>query len=197
MKFLFGNNNFTISLLEMDIIHEEVVKGSEEYTVIQEYKNICTAGKSFESCDLIGPDLNVYYINRGGGFTIHSTGQLVLYPIINLKKRGISVHQFVFLLEQWMIDVLAELGINSNRSDKGVGVWVNQSKIGFVGIRIERGVSKHGICLNISNDLTQFAKIVPCGLKNIKITSIKNEISKNLPLDTIIDLFIAKYFFHN
>ena len=175
MRFLTDTTNYLVSLINMDIAHEAVVKGAEECVFMDEYDNVYTAGKSFEYRDIIGNNLKIYHIGRGGRITVHSKGQIVCYPIINLRRRNINIHDFVFLLEQWMIDMLSDVGVKASRNKKGIGAWVDNSKIGFVGIRVEKGVSKHGICLNVSNDLRLFDKIIPCGLQNIKITSIEQE----------------------
>jgi lipoyl(octanoyl) transferase len=175
----------------MDIAVDSVSKGAEECVFLQEYEEVYTIGKSVKYQDFADyTNFAAYYIGRGGKITVHSIGQLVIYPIINLKIRDIDVFQFIWLLEQWMINVLATIRVKACKSELGRGVWVADAKIGFVGVKIIKGVSSHGLCLNVFNDLSLFSKIVPCGIKDLKVTSIKKELSKQIEMSEIKNLFI-------
>lgn len=181
MKFVIpsGITPYSIALLDMTIAKEKVSKGQEEVVFILEHEGVFSAGKSFETEDFISTlDYPVFLSNRGGRVTFHNPGQIVVYPIINLRARGITVSSYVSYLEDLIIKVLDKFGITGKRSEKGVGVWIKEAKIGFIGIRIEKGVAYHGLCLNVNNDLEPFKKIVPCGLKNIAITSLNRELGQ-------------------
>lgn len=193
MKFICNNGitSYAISLIDMEIAQENVSNEKEECVMIVEHEGIYSAGKSFKSKDFIGMyKYPVYYSNRGGRVTVHNPGQIVVYPIINLRKRGITVNFYVEILENWMINVLEKLGIKANLSDDGIGVWVQNSKIGFIGIRVQHGVSSHGLCLNVNNDLTPFNNIVPCGIQNLSVTSVSKVLMKNVDIDKITNIFI-------
>ncbi len=179
MRFIdLGLTKYPIALIDMDIAVKNVIYGEDECIFFTQHEALFSAGKSFEKRDFIKmPHCPIYYPNRGGRITVHSPGQLVIYPIINLKKRNINIHDYVTLLENWIIAVLKDFGIVGKTSDKGVGVWVNNAnntdaKIGFIGIHVTHGVTSHGLCVNISNDLSFFEFIVPCGLSNITVSSI-------------------------
>ena len=173
-----GLTKYPIALLEMDIAVENVLNGGDECIFFTEHEALYSAGKSFKKTDFLQtPKLPVYYPNRGGRITVHSPGQVVIYPIINLKKRKLNIHEYVVMLENWMIDVLGGFGISGHTSDKGVGVWVKDpqhadAKIGFIGIHVTHGVTSHGLCLNVSNDLSYFESILPCGFNGLQITSL-------------------------
>lgn len=185
-----GITKYPLALLEMEIAHDNVQHGSSECVFITEHEALYSAGKSFEPKDfLITPKYPVYFPKRGGRVTVHSPGQLVIYPIINLMKRNLNVHGYVETLERWIIRSLKSFGIIAELSDEGVGVWVNGSKVGFIGVRIEHGVSSHGLCLNVSNDLSMFKAIVPCGIQGVKITSL-NTIFPGIQMQDVITAFI-------
>ncbi len=124
-------------------------------------------------------NINVIQTNRGGNITYHGPGQAVLYPIVNLEKNNIGVKDFVYGLEEIMKLTACDVNVMANRDDKNHGLWVGNSKIGSVGISIKKGISFHGLAMNIHNDLEPFTWINPCGLSNIKMTSLKKEILKS------------------
>ncbi len=121
---------------------------------------------------------------RGGNITFHAPGQLVIYPIINIKALKIGVAEYVSLLEELMIKIIEDYDIKTKKNEKNRGVWVGNKKIGSVGIAVKRGIAFHGIAINIDISLEPFQWINPCGLK-IDITSIKNEIKKSISMDEI------------
>lgn len=110
---------------------------------------------------------------RGGDITYHGPGQLVAYPIFDLKSLGLGVKSLVYRLEQTMIDTAASFGIAAGRSERNPGAWVNGSKLGSIGIAVRRSISFHGIALNVENDLAPFSWIAPCGLSDVSMTSLK------------------------
>jgi lipoyl(octanoyl) transferase len=193
VKFIHNNGitSYAISLIDIEIAQENVFNGEEECVMIVEHEGVYSAGKSFESKDFIGTcKYPVYSPNRGGRVTVHNPGQIVVYPTVNLRKRDIAVSFYVKILENWMINVLDVLGIEANSSNDGIGVWVQNSKIGFIGIRVQRGVSSHGLCLNANNDLAPFDSIIPCGIQNLSVTSVSKILMKNVDIDEITNIFI-------
>jgi lipoyl(octanoyl) transferase len=122
------------------------------------------------------------HIERGGDVTYHGPGQILAYPIFALEKNGIGVLDFVEKLEAVMIQVLSDYGIRGERDDRNRGVWVKGLKIGFVGIAVKKGISLHGLSLNISPDLRFFQMIHSCGLKEVGITSMAELLGKKIPL---------------
>lgn len=116
--------------------------------------------------------LKLRAVERGGLMTYHGPGQLVCYPVVDLQANGWRVVDFVWALEEVMIQTLGEWGIQAGRNPLNRGVWVGMEKIGSVGIAVRRGISFHGFALNVNNDLTPFSWIDPCGLKGVGVTSI-------------------------
>ena len=148
-----------------------------------EHPPLYTAGTSSRAQDLIEPNrFPVYQTGRGGQYTYHGPGQRVVYVMLDLKRHGSDVRAFVKKLEQWIIATLAELGIDGAVRDGRIGVWVprptigpnHEDKIAAIGIRVRRWVTFHGLSLNVSPDLDHFAGIVPCGISEHGVTSLKD-----------------------
>ncbi len=125
------------------------------------------------------------HVERGGDVTYHGPGQLVVYPIFALRKSGIGVLDFVEKLEAIMIQVLKDYGIKGERNERNRGVWVESKKIGFVGIAVQKGISFHGLALNVDPDLKFFQLINPCGLKEVQITSMAEILKRAVSLTEI------------
>ena len=121
-------------------------------------------------------DVAVIQTDRGGNITYHGPGQAVLYPVIDLEKAKIGVADFVYGLEEIMQQITLKYGIQADRNARNHGLWVGSSKIGSVGLAIKKGVSIHGLALNVKPDLTPFSWINPCGMENVSITSVKEEL---------------------
>lgn len=120
-------------------------------------------------------NIKIVQTDRGGNITFHGPGQAVLYPIVDLEKNRIGVKDFVHGLEEIMKQTARFYGIMAERDKRNHGLWVRNAKIGSIGISVKRGISSHGLALNISPDLTPFSWINPCGLNGVSMTSVKNE----------------------
>jgi lipoate-protein ligase B len=117
-------------------------------------------------------------IRRGGGATAHNPGQLVFYPILHLQELRLDVNQYVRTLEAIGIDLLAGLGVQSERRKGFPGLWVAERKIASIGVRVSRFVTCHGMAINVQNDLSIFNLMVPCGLDGVQMTSVQKETGK-------------------
>jgi lipoyl(octanoyl) transferase len=153
-----------------------IAKGAPEEVWLLEHPSIYTAGTSAKRADLIDPErFPVFETGRGGQFTYHGPGQRVAYVMLDLKKRGSDIRAYVAALERWLIATLAHFGIAGETREDRVGVWVKsrdgEAKIAALGVRIRRGVSLHGISINVDPDLTHFDGIVPCGVAEHGVTS--------------------------
>ncbi len=148
----------------------------DECVWLLEHPPLYTAGTSAKKVDLLTPLFPVYEVGRGGQFTYHGPGQRVGYVMIDLALRVKDVRQFVFALEQWLIDTLSEWGIKGERRPQRVGIWIQTSrgeeKIAALGIRLSKWISFHGIALNVNPNLDHFQGIVPCGLPEFGVTSL-------------------------
>lgn len=129
--------------------------------------------------------VDVVDIRRGGGTTVHNPGQLVIYPILNLQEQGLCIRDYIRKLEMIGAELLKPFGINSEGKKDFPGLWIDNRKIASIGVRVSRFTTYHGMAINIHNDLSLFDAIVPCGLKNVEITSVLKETGHHHSLDEI------------
>ena len=127
----------------------------------------------------------IIHVERGGYITFHGPGQLVAYPIVNLKSRRIGVVDFVEALEEVMLAAVRHWSITAERNPTNRGIWVGNNKMGSIGLAIRKGISFHGLALNVNVDLTPFSWIQPCGLQGVGMTSMKQELGSELPLGDV------------
>jgi lipoyl(octanoyl) transferase len=171
------------AVARMDSEVAAIAKGdAPERVWLLEHPPLYTAGTSANPGDLVDPErFPVFPSGRGGQFTYHGPGQRVAYVMLDLKRRGGDVRAFVAALEDWIIGALASLGVGGERREDRVGVWVrhqtdageDESKIAAIGIRVRRWVSLHGISLNVAPELSHFTGIVPCGVTEHGVTSLR------------------------
>lgn len=134
--------------------------------------------------DLKAMGAELHYTERGGDITFHGPRQAVLYPIISLRDIGFGARKYVETLESTMINLASLYGVKARPGIKGeTGVWVEDRKIGAIGVRISLGVTSHGLAFNIDPDLNYFKHIVPCGIVNKEVTSLRKETEVELPAD--------------
>jgi lipoyl(octanoyl) transferase len=127
----------------------------------------------------------LFSINRGGQATYHGPGQLIGYPIVDLRRCGQDLHKYLRWLERLLIDFLAGYEIAASRRESLTGVWVADRKIASIGVGVRHWITMHGFALNVSGDLSPFDHIVPCGINNVTMTSIEKETGKVLPLANV------------
>ena len=165
---------------------KNVKNGGRELIWILEHPTIFTGGIRFNNNEILDKSILVKRTNRGGKITLHNPGQKIVYFVINLNKRKKNIRNLVRQIENIIIEFLKIYGITSRSDRKNIGIWVKDKKIAAIGIRVSRWIAYHGFSININNDLSQYKKIIPCGLDNKKITSIKSQgnnfknIEKNL-----------------
>ena len=164
-------------------VQDVLLEKKEEFLWILEHKTVYTAGTSANEKDLIDKDLSIFKTNRGGMYTVHSPGQKVIYFVLNLNKRKKDIRKLINNIESCIMDILQEYKIKSYPDRNNIGIWVkngnNSMKIAAIGIRVKKWIAYHGFALNISNDLEKYKKIVPCGIRDKGITSLKNMGIKN------------------
>ena len=152
--------------------------GAGELVWLLEHPPLFTAGTSAADDELLNPmHFPVHEAGRGGRYTYHGPGQRVGYLMLDLEKRGRDIRCFVHSLEGWLIASLADLGVAARREPGRIGLWVgsgaNEAKIAAIGVRVKRWVTLHGFSVNVSPDLAHFAGIVPCGISDYGVTSLK------------------------
>ncbi|WP_349897957.1 lipoyl(octanoyl) transferase LipB [Parafrigoribacterium soli] len=173
--------------------HSSVVSGVAPDTVIfLEHPSVYTAGKRTEDHERPTDGTPVIDVDRGGKITWHGPGQLVGYPILRLAE-PIDVVGYVRRLEAILIDVLAELGLQTGRVEGRSGVWVRGTdKIAAIGIRVASGVTMHGFALNCSNSFEAYDKIVACGIADAGVTSISQELGREVTPADVVPLISAR-----
>ncbi len=154
-------------------------EGKEGIVLFLEHAPVFTLGKRGGCENLTVSDdfldkhgVTVFKTERGGNITYHGPGQLVVYPLIKLKTAGLGVADYVDCLEEVMLRTAADWGIRAERNVKNRGVWIGNDKLGSIGIAVKRGVTLHGLALNVVTDLTPFSWINPCGLTDVGIISL-------------------------
>ncbi len=166
----------SISFMEKKV--EDIYKNRcKEFLWFLEHEDIYTAGTSSKSKDLLDPNkFKVYKTNRGGQFTYHGPGQRIVYVMIDLRKKGYDIRGFVTLLENWIISSLKTIGISATNDKDHVGIWVKEknklNKISSIGLRVRKGITFHGVSININPNLDNFKGINPCGKNSSAVTSI-------------------------
>ena len=166
----------SVNILEKRVI--DVLQGKkDELLWILEHNPVYTAGTSSKIADLLDKNLNVIKTNRGGKHTFHGPGQKVVYFVLNLNKREKDIRKLISKIEKCIIEILNEYKIKSYPDRKNIGIWVGEKnkrmKIAAIGIKVKRWVAYHGFALNVKNDLKKYNGIIPCGIKNKGITSLK------------------------
>ncbi len=169
------NYNFAINKMEKRL--EQILKGSKNELIwILEHNEIYTAGTSFKENEILDKSLNVIKTNRGGKVTYHGPGQLIFYIVLNLNKRGKNIRKLINIIENTIIDTLKDYNIETFADRKNIGIWFKKNnkikKIGAIGIKVKKWIAYHGFALNISNRLDVYDKIIPCGIKDRKVTNL-------------------------
>ncbi|MBU0529230.1 lipoyl(octanoyl) transferase LipB, partial [bacterium] len=181
-----GHCSYQSSLEHQVNTHSKVLNQKLSDSIIfVEHDPIYTLGQNANKNNILPnypKDVEIYNIDRGGDVTYHGPGQLVGYPIINIKNLNMSIGKYVHTLERILINTLKEFGISAQIRDKLIGVWVGDEKIGAIGVRVKNGVTMHGFALNVNTDLSYFNGIIPCGIDNCKVTSMEQLLSKNIEL---------------
>ena len=179
--------------VQKELVDQRAAGAIEDHLLLLEHEPVLTLGRQADEAHVLASprelrrrEIEVIRVERGGEVTYHGPGQLVAYPIIRLADRGILVRPLVTALEASMIETCAALGVAAFRRDGHPGCWIEDDpgrgrphrKIGALGVRIERGVSYHGIALNIDVDLRDFDLIDPCGMPGLVSTSIAEELGR-------------------
>jgi lipoyl(octanoyl) transferase len=188
-----GRLNFEGALtLQEDLVakkHEDDSLGDE--LLLLEHDPVYTIGRNPDRSSLRGATHlphPLFPINRGGQATYHGPGQLIGYPIINLRRCGQDLHRYLRWIEDLLIDLLAAYGMAANTRSGLTGVWVNNCKIASIGVGVRHWISMHGFALNVGGDLSPFDQITPCGIENVMMTSMEKELGRPISLVDVADL---------
>jgi lipoyl(octanoyl) transferase len=166
--------------------------------LLLQHPSVITMGKSGKVQNVLAPQalqekrIKVIFTDRGGDVTYHGPGQIVLYPILNLRMHGLSVPGYVWKLEETVIRLLDRFGVKARRIEKLRGVWVENEKVAALGVHLSRWISKHGLALNVNTNLDPFDLINPCGTGR-RATSMARILGRELPVEEIESLLIRSF----
>ena len=178
--------NYKDTLKIQERLRKQVLINSyKESLILVEHDHVYTLGKNANSSNVLNKVCEVIKTERGGDVTYHGPGQLVAYPIIDLKKRQIGVKTYVKQIEQLISKTLEEYGLSTHVPRQETGVWVNDRKIASIGIHISKGVTMHGLAINVNTNLSYFDNIISCGIDGVKMTSLYKELGKKIPMNDI------------
>jgi len=161
--------------------------------LLLQHLHVYTVGRFRGKEDIIAPleNIPVLQTSRGGSITYHGPGQLVGYPVLDLRENGLSVREYIWKLEEVVIRLLRGFGIETQRNgDRPGGVWAGDRKICSIGINVSRYITTHGFALNVNNDLKYFDYIRPCGMEGASMTSMAELLSRPVPFDTVMHNWI-------
>ena len=162
-----------------------------ETVVLLEHAPVYTLGRRGVRAHVLAPEsalaAQVVDSDRGGDITFHGPGQLVVWPILRLRERGLGVARYVRLLEQAMIETAAMFGMGTERRRGMPGCWAGERKLGSVGVRVSRGISTHGLALNVCTELGWFDAITPCGIAGAEMTSLTRELGRTIAVEDAAD----------
>ena len=188
--------NYKDAITELEARLKLIYENKEKELIwILEHEPIYTAGTSYSKEEILDRSINIHKTNRGGKITYHGPGQLMFYFVIDLRNKKKDIRRFILIIEDTIIETLRHFKIKSCADREDIGIWFNNKgkleKIAAIGIRVSKWIAYHGFCLNIKNDLNQYNKIVPCGIKNKGVTNLK-KISK-LNFNNIDKVLINKF----
>ena len=189
-----GRINFADALaLQEDIVaRKREDRDSADEVLLLEHEPVYTIGRTPDKSSLLGAahlPHPLFAINRGGQATYHGPGQLIGYPIVDLRRCGQDLHRYLRWLEQTLIEFLARYEISASQREGLTGVWIGHRKIGSIGVGIRHWITMHGFALNVCGDLSPFAHIIPCGISDVAMTSIEKETGKPFSVADVAGAF--------
>lgn len=191
--------------IQYDILKKRQEGNIEDTLILVEHPPVLTMGRQAEKANIICSEIllenngiKIFETNRGGDVTYHGPGQIVGYPILDLKKYDMRVKWFVRNIEEVFIRLLMDrYNINASRSNGQIGVWVDNDKITAIGLSVKRGVTMHGFAYNVNTNLDHFNLIIPCGITDKGVTSIEQLVGKTVDFekekDAVIEYFCKEF----
>jgi lipoyl(octanoyl) transferase len=191
-----GRQDYVPLWREMQSLTDERDADTQDEIWFVEHPPVFTMGLNASDDHLLAPgDIPVVQIDRGGQVTFHGPGQLMIYPLLDLRRAGIGVRPLVTALEQSVVDMAAELDVVAAARADAPGVYVNDEKLASVGLRIRRGSSFHGMALNVDIELEPFSRINPCGYAELQMTDLKR-LGAEMSLQEAADKFLPHFLRH-
>jgi lipoyl(octanoyl) transferase len=191
-----GQMDFLAALaLQKQLVERKWREPSTDVLLFVEHPHVYTLGRGGDASNVLAPGgIPVYRTSRGGDVTYHGPGQLVAYPIVDLRsKLRKDVHRYVRSLESAAIYTLRDLGLTATRRPPFTGIWIGDNKIAAIGVAVRRCITFHGLALNVNPDLSYFARIIPCGLAWAGVTSMTHELGKTPNMELVRDSFLHNF----
>ena len=189
-----GTCNYNKALSTQEITREKLIQNSGVNTLfLVEHDHIYTLGKHANPKNILNDNCEIIQTDRGGDVTYHGPGQLIGYPIIDLKKMKLGVKSYVKKIESLLIATLHDYKIDAHINEGKPGVWVNNKKIGSIGIRVSRGITTHGFSLNVNTDMKYFSNIISCGIDDVLMTSMEKELGTDFFMNDIKQSIILHF----
>ena len=186
--------NFLDTLQIQESLRNKVLKNNtDNYLILVEHDHVYTLGKNANSNNILNSTCEIIQTQRGGDVTYHGPGQLVAYPIINLKKKKIGVKNYISMIEKLISNILIDYNLEPQILKEETGVWVQDKKIASIGIHVTRGVTMHGLAINVNTDLSYFDNIISCGIEGVKMTSMDKELGKKIRMNDIKKSLITHF----
>jgi len=192
--------------IQTDLFNENVSakldnRPTKNILILCEHPPVFTLGKSGKRENILVGEADMqaefYNTNRGGDVTFHGPGQLVVYPILDLDALNIGLAKYIFNLEEVIIETILEYGLKGERITSANGVWLtggnNDRKICAIGVKASRGITMHGLAMNVNTDLSYFNKIIPCGLEDKSVTSLQGELGRKIDMDDFKGKFLKSF----
>ena len=181
-----GLCDYDKALLSQKNTRNQLIKNLGKNTLfLLEHNHTYTLGKNGNPNNILNKNCELFETDRGGDVTYHGPGQLVGYPIIDLKTMGLGIRSYVSNIEQVLMHVLYDYGINTSIKPGLTGVWIEDRKIASIGIRVSRWITTHGFALNVNTDMNYFSNIISCGIENVYMTSMEKELGKKISMNDI------------
>ncbi len=174
-----------LALQEKIVAQKREDHGLEDELLLLEHESVYTIGRTPDRSSLLDAEhlpYPLFSINRGGQATYHGPGQLIGYPIVDLRRCGQDLHKYLRWLERLLIELLSEYGMAATQRGSLTGVWVDDRKIASIGVGVRHWITMHGFALNVCGDLSPFDQIVPCGINDVAMTSMEKETGKVFPV---------------
>lgn len=186
---------------QMDCVDKRLREEAEDLLIFTEHHPVYTTGTRvgaanhliWDAATIKSKGIELHASKRGGDITYHGPGQVVGYPIIDLSSRGKDLHLYLRNLEQVIINTTGCLGLPADRREGKTGIWVGTRKIAAIGVAVRKWITWHGFALNVNNDLSPFEGIVPCGITDGTVTSLKQELGFEVELDEVKSILAREF----
>jgi len=181
--------------VQEQLVRRKQVETFADILLFVEHPHVFTIGRGGDDANVLVPqEVPVYRTGRGGDVTYHGPGQLVVYPIVDLRsKLRKDVHRYVRNLEMTAIRTLKDFNLNGTRRSPYTGIWINDRKIAAIGVAVRRCITFHGLALNVNTDLSYFSRIIPCGLAWAEVTSMAKELGATQSVERVKERFLRHF----